>query len=241
MSEFWRQWVRSRIENGDPLEEIDRELRRADSLSGEDQATLWLLALSMRQQSAASDDQRPDSQRRGIRERRAAYELESQEVSRRDRSDPVQAALVLALEQTSMDVAVLGEIRDEQETVHSMAGDGASFGLIRGASLPIQETYCAGLLTGRLSNVVHDAQADPRVNRLPLTRKARIGAYIGVPIRTEDARLYVLCCLAHEQRPRLCEHDVLFMRGVGAAIVAALHTIGGGEDAQHTSQHTPSG
>ncbi len=32
----------------------------------------------------------------------------------------------------------------------------------------------------------------------------------------------VLCCLAHEQRPRLSERDALFMRGLAATIIAAL-------------------
>jgi GAF domain-containing protein len=133
------------------------------------------------------------------------------------------AALELARAETAMDIAVLGEIRGGREVVHALSGDGTSFGLEVGASLPTQETYCNRLLEGRLPNFVHDARIDPRVNQLRLTRQARIGAYIGVPVNTLDARLYILCCLAHERRPRLCERDVLFMRGLAATIVAALY------------------
>jgi len=121
-----------------------------------------------------------------------------------------------------MDVAVLGEICRGHEVVRYLAGDGGSFGLTPGASMPIEDTYCHRLLTGRLSNVVPDAQANEQVRDLEITHAARIRAYIGVPLTGLDARLYVLCCLAHEQRPRLGERDVLFLRSLGDAIAAEL-------------------
>ncbi len=158
-----------------------------------------------------------------------------------DTSDPLSAALALARDETAMDVAVLGEIRDGREIVHSLAGDATSFGLKVGASLAAKDTFCERLLEGRIPNVVRDAQADQRVKDLRLAREARIGAYIGVPISTRDARLYILCCLAHEQRPRLCERDVLFMRGVAATITAALRTAQAADDQLDDSSSSLSG
>ena len=67
-----------------------------------------------------------------------------------------------------------------------------------------------------------DTHADDQLRDLQSTRAARIGAYIGVPLTTLDARLYVLCCIAHDQRPQLGERDVRFLRGLGEAIVAEL-------------------
>ena len=99
-----------------------------------------------------------------------------------------------------------------------------------GASMMIEDTYCHRLLTGRLSNIVRDTNADHQLRELPITRAARVGAYIGVPLTTIDARLYVLCCLAHEQRPQLSRRDVLFLRGVADQIVAELE--------QRRTQHT---
>jgi len=128
---------------------------------------------------------------------------------------------MLAQAETEMDVAVLGQVRDGREVVRFVAGDG-SFGLAPGASMPIEDTYCHRLLTGRLSYLVPDAQADAQLRDLQITRAARIGAYIGVPLTTLDARLYVLCCLAHEQRPQLGERDVRFLRGLADAIAAEL-------------------
>ena len=119
-----------------------------------------------------------------------------------------------------MDVGVSGEIRDGAGSgVRHLAGDAESFGLAVGASLPVEETYCQRLLEGRLRNVVADASREVLVRDLELTRVARIGSYIGVPLTTLDARLYILCCLAHEERPALCERDVRFLRGLAETIV----------------------
>ena len=113
-----------------------------------------------------------------------------------------------------MDVAVLGEIRDGREVVRLVAGEAESFGLAVGASARVEETFCQRLPEGRLGNPVRDAISDERVRDLEVARAAGIGAYIGVPLTTLDARVYILCCLAHERRPALGEQDVLFLRGL---------------------------
>jgi len=121
-----------------------------------------------------------------------------------------------------MDVAVLGEVHDGRELVRLLAGEPESFGLAVGASLPVEETYCQRLLEGKLGNLVRDASRDERVRDLEITRAAGIGAYIGVPLTALDARLYVLCCLTHQQRPALGERDVVFLRGLGETIIREL-------------------
>ena len=39
-----------------------------------------------------------------------------------------------------------------------------------------------------------------------------------MPFKTEDARAYVLCCLAREARPDLGEADVRFLQGVAESL-----------------------
>jgi hypothetical protein len=136
--------------------------------------------------------------------------------------DLITELLRLAHTETQMDVAILGEVCGGREVVRHLAGDGGSFGLHPGASMPIEDTYCHRLLTGRISNVVADAQANEQVRDLEITRAAQVGAYIGVPLTGLDARLYVLCCLAHEQRPRLGGQDLRFLRDLGQAVLSAL-------------------
>ena len=215
MSAFWRRHVIDQLERGESLEQIDRKLGDIRSISDDERDALWLLAWGARQLGNQI------AGRFGCSEEDHMIDTSPRWSSRSSAADPITAALMLAQSETEMDVAVLGQVCDGREVVRFVAGDG-SFGVAPGASVPIEDTYCHRLLTGRLSNVVPDAQADEQLRDLQITRTARIGAYIGVPLTTLDARLYVLCCLAHEQRPGLGERDVLFLRGLGDAIVAEL-------------------
>ena len=215
MSEFWRQRVIDQLERGVSLERIDRELGQIRSIDEDERAALWLLAWGEQQR------ERPLSGRVGRGQQDHVIGPGPQRCPPSSVADPISAALALARAETGMDLAVLGEICDGREVVRFVAGDG-SFGLAPGASMPIEDTYCHRLLTGRLSNVVADTNADDQLRELPITRAARVGAYIGVPLTTVDARLYVLCCLAHERRPQLGKRDVLFLRCLTDAIVDEL-------------------
>ena len=216
---YWRRRVIDRVPDqfphGNSLVQLDHELRRVRCLSEDEQAALWLLAWGEQQRQGSRSD---PSGRKPARDGSATHTQGPSST----RDDQVVEALKVARIETETEVAVLGEIRDGREIVRDLAGDGGSFGLFAGASMPIEDTYCQRLLTGKLSNVVPDAQANEHVKDLEITRAAPIGAYIGVPLTGLDARLYVLCCLAHEQRPQLGEQDVLFLRGLGEEIVAAL-------------------
>lgn len=143
-----------------------------------------------------------------------------------DEGGGVAEALALARRQLDMDLAFLGEVVEGREVVVQADGDGASFGLAEGASVELTETYCRHVLEGRSSGAVPDACADPSVGSLPITRSARIGSYVGVPIPASDARLYMLCCIAHASRPALGEEDLRFMRGLGETVLAALERRG---------------
>jgi len=216
---YWRHRVVDpvvdQLRRGDSLVQLDRELRRARGLSEDERAAIWLLAWGEQQRGGSRSD--PSGRKPAGDESVAVTHRPG-----RAEEDPVTGALKLAQMETEMDVAVLGEVRDGREIVRDLAGDGGSFGLSPGASMPIEDTYCQHLLTGRLSNVVPDAQANEQVKDLEITRAGRVGAYVGVPLSGFDARLYVLCCLAHEQRPQLGEPDVLFLRGLGEEILVGL-------------------
>jgi GAF domain len=206
--------VIDQLRRGESPRRIDRELRGVRGLSADEPAAPWLLARGEQQGGMPGSDasgRKPQARATGTATR-----------CRSSGEDPITGMLKLAHTETQMDVAVLGEVCDAREIVRYLAGDGVSFGLSPGASMRIEDTYCHRLLTGKLSNVVRDAHANEHVRDLEITRAARLGAYIGVPLTGLDARLYVLCCLAHEQRPQLGEREVLFLRDLGEAILAAL-------------------
>ena len=56
-------------------------------------------------------------------------------------------------------------------------------------------------------------------------RTLGIGAYLGVPIRLEDMRLYVLCCLDRERRPSLGEKEVRLLSGLAESVRVELQSL----------------
>ena len=215
---YWRRRAVDRVidqfRRGDSPPRIDRELRGGRGFSEDESAA--------RRPSARGDQQRGTPSANALGRTPEVRATGTPSRRRSSGGERITGALRLAVTETQMDVAVLGEVCEGREVVRYLAGDGGSFGLSPGASMPIEETYCQRLLTGRLSNVVPDAHANEQLRDLEITRAARVGAYIGVPLTGLDARLYVLCCLAHERRPLLGERDVLFLRGLGDAVLASL-------------------
>ena len=134
----------------------------------------------------------------------------------------VHRVLELARDQLGMDMAFLGEVRGEREVVHAFVGGLPGFGLRAGGSFPLDDTICGALLEGRVPNAVPDLDRTPGAADLPVPRGAGIKAYAGVPLTGENARLYMLCCLAGEARPALGERDVQALRGLAESMCTAL-------------------
>jgi GAF domain-containing protein len=136
----------------------------------------------------------------------------------------LDALMRLTRDLLDSDVAILSEISRGRETARRMAGDWS--GIEEGRSLPLDESFCKRMLEGRIENYVRDAQADKRVSDLPMASQLGIGAYLGVPIRLEDMRLYVLCCLHHERRPSLGEKEVRLLSGLAESVRVELESLG---------------
>jgi GAF domain-containing protein len=126
----------------------------------------------------------------------------------------------MACRELDADAALLSEVRGGREHVRWGAGEAGYVGL----SVPLGDTVCARLLDGRIANVVSDATLEESLNQLAGVSDGSIRAYIGVPFETEDARAYVLCCLAREARPDLGEADIRFLQGVAESLRPLLET-----------------
>jgi HD-GYP domain-containing protein (c-di-GMP phosphodiesterase class II) len=138
-------------------------------------------------------------------------------------TETMERVLVAAREMLDMEVAFVAEFADEQMVFRAFGGDAESFGWSEGAGLPLEGTYCRRLAEGRLPNVVPDARGDERVKNLDMTREADIGAYVCVPLRFSDGRLYgTMCALSHSPDPSLRERDAWFMRALGRLVVEQL-------------------
>jgi EAL domain-containing protein (putative c-di-GMP-specific phosphodiesterase class I) len=148
------------------------------------------------------------------------------------KSRPVKLADVVALIQRHMevDVAVVAMLTGDGQTYRAIAGDAASFNIAPNARDTGPGSYSERLVADQIPNVICDATTDARVADLPVIPGARVGSFVGVPLRLSDGTLYgTLCCLSHEPNPQLGERDVRFLSMIGELIVADL-------DAEHAEQ-----
>jgi EAL domain-containing protein (putative c-di-GMP-specific phosphodiesterase class I) len=122
-----------------------------------------------------------------------------------------------------LDAVVLAELTAAGPMHRAVAGDIASFTVALDNGPPSDAAYCRRLVAGEIPNLIRDASADVRVAELPITRQARIGSFIGVPVRLSDGTPYgALCGLGHAPDHTLDERDVRFMTMLGELIVQDL-------------------
>lgn len=146
----------------------------------------------------------------GERESRLSADQASAALSQHDQH--VRRMLSVARDELGMDVAYVSEFTDTQQVFRDMLGDGESFGLHKDARMALEESYCKKMVHGDIPNVIGDATRDERIRSMTATRPSDLGAYVGVPVRFTNGRLYgTLCCASHIRRLDLDERDVAFM------------------------------
>ena len=120
----------------------------------------------------------------------------------------------------AMEVAFAGEILEDQQVYRVISGDGGSFGIVEGGSIPLEDTYCKRVLEGRLPSFIPDARAEDRTASLAITESAGIGSFASVPLTLSDGHLYgTLCAASHAAKPGLGYRELQFLQ-VFARIIA---------------------
>lgn len=135
---------------------------------------------------------------------------------------PMAAKLTLLRDVLSVDAAILSEIRDGREVVREAGGSWPGVEQLDGASLPLEDTFCGKFLRGEIPNFVVNASADERVRDLAMAVGLGVEVWLGAPVRGADARLYMLCCLAREQRPDLSPGDLRILQAFAESVEAQL-------------------
>lgn len=122
-----------------------------------------------------------------------------------------------------MDVVYVSQFIGDWQYFRGIAGDSASFGVDPEPGLPLGITYCAQMVDGRLPRLIPDTRTEPGVQNFPATGRARIGAYIGVPLRLSDGTVFgSFCCASHDAQPSLTERDVRFMEVLADLLTSEL-------------------
>lgn len=119
-----------------------------------------------------------------------------------------------------MDLSLLSEFQAGRQVYRHVSKDAnGPFQLTPDEGPPLEDTYCERVVNAALPHVISDAHDHPITQELPVTDEAGIGAYVGVPVRMADGRLYgTLCCVNREPDPSLRDRDARFL-SVLAAIV----------------------
>jgi GAF domain-containing protein len=144
-------------------------------------------------------------------------------------------ALALARRELAMDAAFVTEISSTTETVRWALANGWPAELRTGTAWRLEDTICRRLLDGEIDGAVGDVLSEPALRDIPGLRESGLGAYLGVALPTDRARLYVLCCLARERRPELGRAELNVLRGLGETVRAALAAHTGTDDRRLSS------
>ena len=132
----------------------------------------------------------------------------------------VDRAVEAVREFLGMDVAYATEFAGSHQLFKAFDGDGESFGVREGLAMPLEQTYCERILSGRLPNLIPDVRADDRAATLAVTEAADVGAFVSVPLTLSDGELYgTLCAASHDPMPSLGWRDVQFLH-VFARLIA---------------------
>ncbi len=122
-----------------------------------------------------------------------------------------------------MEIAYATLMDDEQQVFLRVRGEGASFGVADGASIPIDGTYCHHILAGRLPGLLDDVRADPLAGAMEVTETGGVGAFASVPLRLADGELVgTLCCASHDARTDLGPRDLAVLQLVARMAASDL-------------------
>lgn len=116
----------------------------------------------------------------------------------------IQRVLSVCRAQTGMEVAFLSRVADERRTFLYVDDEPWFCPISPGASDPLEETYCARVLDGRIPGLLVDAAREPAVSDLRATRDLSIGSHLSVPVLTADGDVFgTLCCFSRKVDPDL--------------------------------------
>jgi diguanylate cyclase (GGDEF)-like protein/PAS domain S-box-containing protein len=138
-------------------------------------------------------------------------------------SDVVHEILALARTQLGMGLAYLSETTDTSQVYVAVDGDHSSFGVQEGDALPLEASYCTRMLAGQISNAVSEVSNQPELARLEITKQARIGSYVGVPVKLANGHPWgTLCTVSHDPGEGLDERHLELMHSLARLIATQI-------------------
>ena len=128
-------------------------------------------------------------------------------------ADAVHQLLAVVRAQLGMQVAWVSEFVGPHQVLRFVDAAPGATAPAEGTRLPLNSSFCARVLDGRLPAVIPDARAEPEAALLDVTPELRIGSYVGVPLMDGKGGATGMLCAVHEDTsPDLSERDAEALR-----------------------------
>lgn len=138
----------------------------------------------------------------------------------------VRSALEFSRRALGVDVIYLSRFVDGLQHLRVVAGSHPDLDLKEGSSSALESSYCWGVRSGAIPQVIPDSAAEPRVAHLPGHLAGGIGGYVGYPVRIPGGGTYgTLCCVTAAADPSLGPHQLDALDYLAGAIGPELTAI----------------
>lgn len=139
-------------------------------------------------------------------------------------SGALKRTLEAVRQHLGMQVAYVSEFADGRTVMREVDAPGLEALIRVGSSRPVDETYCAHILAGRLPELIPDTSQEPFAMAMPITAAANIRSHISVPIRLPDGRIFgMFCCVGFQADPSLNARDLQTMRAFADLVAFEIH------------------
>ena len=162
----------------------------------------------------------------------------------------IDAALAVLVEDVGMELALVSEFQDGWRVItHARAASTSASGTLTadvvGRRDATSETICHLLASGAIGALTPDAAADPILAGHPHRISFGLGAYAGVPLRSGDAVVGVVCCASTDAHRSLGDRDVATLQTVSAfvseVLVPGAHSLPIPRPPQQVTERAPDG
>lgn len=122
-----------------------------------------------------------------------------------------------------MEIAFVSEFTGDRRVFRFLDGQTEPAGLEVDGSDPLEDAYCSRVVAGVIPCLIPDAQSEPGVADMAVTRGLGVGGHISVPIIFSDGRVYgTFCCFSQVPSEHLNQAHVSMLRAMADLVTEHL-------------------
>lgn len=161
-----------------------------------------------------------------------------------DAADPlvdpqVKQALSMYRQHLNMDVVFVSQFESGHRSFRMVESKPGNNLLQVGQSDPVEQSWCQHVVTGRLPQLMKDAQ--PYVDKGAAPKVGiRIGTHLSTPILLKNGGVYgTLCCFSHEVQDQVGDQDLQRLQAMARMLAQKLEANAAATDLQLQPMELP--